>query len=243
VGAEFSDLLPMWRQVSTSPPSPCEFLGRKEDPLLVGIIGPHYSWGIYKYRHLDLLVGKTRILDSNMWSRRTWTREWLRWWGPATILNDRPILSWERMLHKAYFRMCSVKKILVWRSKGAWRQNELIGNKQPVVKQLWLWPSSFVECRVCATRLGHKQIILKPVTRKRLVRSETLLLLQLIVIMFRKWSINPVIHNPTESHLYTCDNIKVKIPLNMFLDTLEYVWRLLTLPLFGLQFLGMGQDL
>jgi hypothetical protein len=26
-------------------------------------------------------------------SRRTWTQEWLHWWGPAAIVNERPILS------------------------------------------------------------------------------------------------------------------------------------------------------
>jgi hypothetical protein len=33
-------------------------------------------------------------------SRGTRTWEWLRWRGPAGIVNDRPILSSERMLHK-----------------------------------------------------------------------------------------------------------------------------------------------
>jgi hypothetical protein len=40
----------------------------------------------------------------------TQTQEWLRWCGPGAIVNDTPILSSERMLHKDYNRMCSVRK-------------------------------------------------------------------------------------------------------------------------------------
>jgi hypothetical protein len=36
----------------------------------------------------------------------------MRWWGPAAIVNDRPILSSERMLHKNYDRRCILKKVL-----------------------------------------------------------------------------------------------------------------------------------
>jgi hypothetical protein len=32
-------------------------------------------------------------------SHGTWTRKWLRWRGPATIINDRPVLSSERAPH------------------------------------------------------------------------------------------------------------------------------------------------
>jgi hypothetical protein len=38
--------------------------------------------------------------------------------GPAAIVNDRPILSSERMLHKDYNCKCSVEKILVVGLKG-----------------------------------------------------------------------------------------------------------------------------
>jgi hypothetical protein len=38
---------------------------------------------------------------------------------PAAIVNDRPILSLERILHKDYNRKCSVgKKLLVVSLKG-----------------------------------------------------------------------------------------------------------------------------
>jgi hypothetical protein len=52
-------------------------------------------------------------------SRGTRTWEWLRWRGPAAIVNDRPVLSWERMLHKDNDRKGSVaKKSLVVTVKG-----------------------------------------------------------------------------------------------------------------------------
>jgi hypothetical protein len=49
----------------------------------------------------------------------TRTRESLGWRGPAAIVNDRPILSSERVLHKGYDRKGSVeKKMLVVSIKG-----------------------------------------------------------------------------------------------------------------------------
>jgi hypothetical protein len=54
---------------------------------------------------------------------------------PAVIVNDRPILSPERMLRKDYDRKCSVGKNIVGReSQGACRQDELVSGKPPVVK-------------------------------------------------------------------------------------------------------------
>jgi hypothetical protein len=39
------------------------------------------------------------------------------------------------MLHKDYDHMCSVeKKNAGYESQGAWRQDELIGGKHPVIK-------------------------------------------------------------------------------------------------------------
>jgi hypothetical protein len=38
------------------------------------------------------------------------------------------------MLHKDYYRKCSVEKKNLAESQGAWRQDELIGGKPPVVK-------------------------------------------------------------------------------------------------------------
>jgi hypothetical protein len=34
----------------------------------------------------------------------------MRWRGPEAIVNDRPILSDERMLRKDYDRKCSIEK-------------------------------------------------------------------------------------------------------------------------------------
>jgi hypothetical protein len=42
----------------------------------------------------------------------------MRWRGPAAIVNYRPILSSERMLHKLYERKYSVEKMLVVSLKG-----------------------------------------------------------------------------------------------------------------------------
>jgi hypothetical protein len=42
-------------------------------------------------------------------SHGTRAREWMRWRGPAAIVNDRPILSSERMLYKDCDRRCSIE--------------------------------------------------------------------------------------------------------------------------------------
>jgi hypothetical protein len=70
-------------------------------------------------------------------SHGTRTREWMRWLGPAAIVNDRPILFSQRMLYKDYDRRCSIEKKNSGReSQGARRQDErlVIGGKPPVVK-------------------------------------------------------------------------------------------------------------
>jgi hypothetical protein len=61
----------------------------------------------------------------------------MRWRGPAAIVNDRSILSSERILYKDCDRRCSVvKKISGRKSQGARLQDELIGGKPPVIKLL-----------------------------------------------------------------------------------------------------------
>jgi hypothetical protein len=53
---------------------------------------------------------------------------------PSMFVRDKPIFSSERMLHKNYYRKGSVEKKISGRDpQGAWRQDELIGGKQPVV--------------------------------------------------------------------------------------------------------------
>jgi hypothetical protein len=54
-------------------------------------------------------------------SRGTQTRELLRWLGPAAIVNDRYILSSERMLRKDYNCKCSIEKNTGREFQGAWR--------------------------------------------------------------------------------------------------------------------------
>jgi hypothetical protein len=53
----------------------------------------------------------------------------------SVFIRDTPIFLSERMLHKDYDRKGSVeKKNLVVGSQGAWRQDEVIDDKPPVVK-------------------------------------------------------------------------------------------------------------
>jgi hypothetical protein len=53
---------------------------------------------------------------------------------PSTYIRDKPTSSSESMLHKYYDCKGSVEKKISGReSQGAWRQDELIGGKPPVV--------------------------------------------------------------------------------------------------------------
>jgi hypothetical protein len=57
----------------------------------------------------------------------------MRWRGPAAIVNDRSILSSERMLYKDYDRRCPIekKKILTVSLKGLGaKTNRLAVNRQ-----------------------------------------------------------------------------------------------------------------
>jgi hypothetical protein len=57
------------------------------------------------------------------------------WRKTKHIHKRQPHLSLESMLHKDYYRKSSVGKEISGRgSHGAWRQDELIGGKPPVVK-------------------------------------------------------------------------------------------------------------
>jgi hypothetical protein len=54
---------------------------------------------------------------------------------PSIFIRDKLILSSERMLHKDYDLKGSVERRISGRHpQGAWRQDELIGGKLPVVK-------------------------------------------------------------------------------------------------------------
>jgi hypothetical protein len=55
----------------------------------------------------------------------------MRWRGPTAIVNDRPILSFDRiMTASVHFE----NEITGRESQGACSQDELIGGKQPVAK-------------------------------------------------------------------------------------------------------------
>jgi hypothetical protein len=53
--------------------------------------------------------------------------------GPAAIVNNKPILSTERSYMKTMTAGVQLKKKSGHDSQGAWRQDELIGCKPPVV--------------------------------------------------------------------------------------------------------------
>jgi hypothetical protein len=82
------------------------------------------------------MLGESQIWDTKFGHefRGTRTREWLRWRVATAIVNDRFILSSERMLHKDCNRKCSVKKNAGRESQEAWLQKELPGGKPSVVK-------------------------------------------------------------------------------------------------------------
>jgi hypothetical protein len=92
----------------------------KGNPVLRGIIMPLCSRGIYIRGDLALQVGRVSNLTVKCGHESRWTRtwEWLRWRGLAAIVNDRPILSSERMLHKHYGRSVQLKKNAVHGSQG-----------------------------------------------------------------------------------------------------------------------------
>jgi stalled ribosome alternative rescue factor ArfA len=61
--------------------------------------------------------------------------EMYTWRIEKCFIRDNPISSSERMLHKGYYRKSSVEKNNSGRgSQEAWRQDELICVKRPVVK-------------------------------------------------------------------------------------------------------------
>jgi hypothetical protein len=72
---------------------------------------------------------ESRTVKYGLETHGTQIREWMRGRGPAVIVNDRSILSSERMLYEDYNHRCSFDE-----SQGARRQDELISAKPPVVK-------------------------------------------------------------------------------------------------------------
>jgi hypothetical protein len=60
------------------------------------------------------------------------------WQTPNIFIRDKPTSASGRVLHKEYNRKYSLEKNSGRESQGAWRQDEMIGGKPPVVKCLWL---------------------------------------------------------------------------------------------------------
>jgi hypothetical protein len=85
---------------------------RKWNPVPGAITWPSSFWGIQirgpGLRGWGSLESETVKYGHE--SRGTRTRQCLLWLGPAAIVNDRLILSLERMLHKDYDREGSVGK-------------------------------------------------------------------------------------------------------------------------------------
>jgi hypothetical protein len=79
----------------------------------------------------SLESGTVKYGRESHWTR---IRESMRWRVPAAIVNDRPILSSESTLCMDYNRKCSFEEETGRESQGARRQDELIGDKPPVVK-------------------------------------------------------------------------------------------------------------
>jgi hypothetical protein len=93
---------------------------RRGNPVPGGITGPPCSRGILIQGSVppgwENLESEAVIWGYESRGIRIW--EWLRWRGPAEIVNDRPILSSERMLHKHHDHKGSVEKNLwSWVSK------------------------------------------------------------------------------------------------------------------------------
>jgi hypothetical protein len=79
---------------------------------------------------------------------------------PSIFMIDTPI-SWERMLHKDYDRKGSVAtttKNSGHEPEEAWRQNEPIGGKLPVVKWLCFWLRDSLEPAVRESAICRESI-------------------------------------------------------------------------------------
>jgi hypothetical protein len=85
---------------------------RKGNPVPGGITRPPSSWEIQIRGSGPTGWGSLEFetVQYAHESRGTRTWEWQRWRAPAAIVYNRPILSWERMLHKDYNRKCSDEK-------------------------------------------------------------------------------------------------------------------------------------
>jgi hypothetical protein len=81
---------------------------------------------------------KTETLKYGGETQGTWTRERLRWRGPAAYTKDRPVRSSERAPHKN--KTVTVKLINIWScAPDGLRHQDLLIDRPSVAMQLWLW--------------------------------------------------------------------------------------------------------
>jgi hypothetical protein len=109
--------------------SPASCRGNEKETLFLG------TWP----SRLGSLESETVKCGYEFRETRTWER--LRWRVAGAIINDRPILSSDRMLHKDYDSKCSVENILLVVSlKGlVTKTNRLAVNaSHKVTPTLWL---------------------------------------------------------------------------------------------------------
>jgi hypothetical protein len=98
------------------------------------------------------------------------------------------------MLHKDYNRKCSIKKNTGLWSQGAWRQDELIVRKLPIIKWLWLWLWLWL-CHECP-EIGTSSIDWAQLSRFYL-KTETDLSLWNVVF----WTINRTFDNVQKQNI------------------------------------------
>jgi hypothetical protein len=101
----------------------------KGNPVSGDITGPPSSWGIWIRGPGPPGWGslESETVKCGHESCGTGNWQWLLWRGPGTVVNDRPVLSSERMLHKDYNRKCWVGVSL--KGLGA-KRNWLAVNRQ-----------------------------------------------------------------------------------------------------------------
>jgi hypothetical protein len=96
------------------------------------------------------------------------------------------------MLHEDYDRRCSIEKNSVRESQGAYRQDELIHGKPPVVKWLWLWP---LDQNGASPRQSWKKGL-----------AEDLLWIKVVYCdyqwLYKEWSTNPIQNQSYKSSIH-----------------------------------------
>jgi hypothetical protein len=98
-----------------------------------------YNWATLFLGDINMATWPSRLIVSNLRKQNVVMSsaglgpENDCWRGPAAIVNDRPFLSSERLLHKDMTTSVHLGKKLLCRLNGLCRQDKLIGCKPPVV--------------------------------------------------------------------------------------------------------------